>query len=167
MIPVIYLEFAPHLTPQLLHSLSLIWIALIEDHTGVVLSNRTIYIAVTPLKTNLKPLHHTAKYSCRVSRSSVHLVFETSFPLGLSPPVLLEIMLLQLHWNRTKKHLVVNGAANLHMFALCGWEHLTSRLRSSSPDPCTISAVKQPLYSLCWSCRLTVLMLDGSTRICN
>lgn len=77
------------------------------------------------------------------------------FPLGSPLPIRLEITLLQLHWNWTKKHLVVNGTANLHMVSLCGWDHLVTCLQSSSPDSHMITS-QRPTLQLCLSSFFTV-----------
>lgn len=68
-----------------------------------------------------------------------------SCPPGSSPPILLEITLLQLHCNRTKKHLVLNGNANFHMATFCGWGHLASCLQSSSPHSQMVTSQRPTL----------------------
>lgn len=142
---------------------------MVEDHTKIdkhsdpscltiVFTERLLFS-----RTNLKPQLHKTKYSSRVRGSSVHLVSETSFPPTSSLPILLEITLLQLHWNWTKKHLVRKGAENLHMVALCGWDHLATCLQSVSPGSYTITHQIEPLCSCvyhllpqCWCLMATL-----------
>ncbi len=145
--------------------------AMVEDHTKIertaFISNNSIFRAITIFKNIFKTsTSQNQKYSSKLNGSSVHLVFERSFPPASSPPILLEITLLQLYWNWTKKHLVVNGTVNLHMVAFCGWDHLATCLQSSSPDSYTITS-QRPTLQLCLSSSLTVLMVGGDTVICN
>lgn len=74
--------------------------------------------------------------------------------------ILLEITLLQLHWNWTKKHFVVNDVVGLHMVLLCGGDHsLASKAVSLTWLP-----VKDPhtsyVYHLLPQCRWLGLLSD-------
>lgn len=120
------------------------------------ISNKTIYRAITITKNKLKPPNLKPSIHWEwMDHLCIWFLGKKSCPPWSSPPILPEITLLQLHCNRTKKHLVLNGNANFHMATFCGWDHLASCLQSSSPHSQMITS-QRPTLLLCLLTSLTL-----------